>query len=326
MGMNVKHPLISVVVACKDADRYARECVQRTLDLDYPSFELILLPDSVPSDLDLRSPKLRVRVTGPVLPSVKRNIGVEMARGEIIAFEDSDAFPRWDWLKNAVKYFNDPEVAAVGGPGVTPDGDGLMQRAGGAVLSSFMGGGGFSFRYTSRGIRECDDLPTVNLLVRRSVFEEVGGFDESYWPGEDTEFCLRVVHGLGKKILYAPDVVVFHHRRPLFVPHLRQISGYGLHRGFFAKKLPETSRRLIYFLPSILVASFGAGSVLSLSIPFLRAPFLSTLSLYFLACFVSGLKTKSPKMAVLFFFGTVLTHLCYGVSFLRGVFSRRLRR
>lgn len=324
--MNVKHPLISVVVACRDVDRYARECVQHSLELDYPSFELILLPDSVPSDLDLRSPKLRVRVTGPVLPSVKRNIGVEMARGEIIAFEDSDAFPRQDWLRNAVKYFGDHEVAAVGGPGVTPDGDGLMQRAGGAVLSSFMGGGGFSFRYTSRRIRECDDLPTVNLLVRRSVFEEAGGFDESYWPGEDTEFCLRVVHGLGKKILYAPDVVVFHHRRPLFVPHLRQISGYGLHRGFFAKRLPETSRRLIYFLPSLLVVGLVAGSVLSLFNPFLRVLFLPALSLYFFACFVSGLESKSLKMAVPVFFGIVLTHLCYGVSFLRGLVTRRLER
>jgi GT2 family glycosyltransferase len=253
---------------------------------------------------------------------------VDAANGEIVAFIDGDAYPDKDWLKNALKYFDDPKVAAVGGPGLTPETDNTMQKASGEILSSFLGAGPLSFRHSAKLPRKCDDLPTVNLIVRRSTFKEMGGFNSAYWPGEDTKFCLDLVYGLGKDALYAPDVMVYHHRRLLFRPHLKQIAGYGLHRGYFSKKFPETSRRLLYFVPSILV--LGLPAILLVAYLNESARLLSLLPLlaYFLLIGIGavliGFRRRSPNLVGPVFLGAVATHLWYGAYFLRGLLSRKI--
>jgi GT2 family glycosyltransferase len=283
------------------------------------------LPDYGESLSDSR---VRVLPTGPVKPSDKRNIGVNAAKGEIVAFIDGDAYPDRDWLKNSIKYFDDPKVAAVGGPGLTPETDNTMQKASGEILSSFIGAGPLSFRHSAKIRRKCDDLQTVNLIVRRSTFESIGGFDSSYWPGEDTKFCLDLVHGLGMEALYAPDVVVYHHRRVLFRPHLKQIAGYGLHRGYFSKKFPETSRRPLYFIPSLLLLGLPAILLLGYLDESLRLlsifPLLAYVLLVGIGAVIIGYRKRSPNLVGPVFLGAVATHVWYGAYFLRGLLSRKI--
>ena len=111
-----------------------------------------------------------------------------------------------------------------------------------------------------------DDLPS---WFKASVFKKTGGFDESFLTGEDTKVCMDIVYRQGKKLVYAPDVVVYHHRRPLFKPHLKQVRTYSRHRGLFARIFPKTSRRLTYFIPSTLVTGLVVGLLLSF-IPFVK--------------------------------------------------------
>src|SRR6516162_3315272 len=120
----------------------------------------------------------------------------------------------------------------------------------------------YSYRYVPQAQREVDDFPSVNLLVRRDVFEAAGGFNSKYWPGEDTKLCLKITKDLALKIIYDPAIFAWHHRRELFRGHLKQSTNYALHRGFFAKIYPETSLRPSYFIPSAftfncLVAPFA---------------------------------------------------------------------
>jgi len=318
-------PLVSIIVACKSIDPYVKECILGCLQLNYPRFELLVLPD-YPENLSENG--VRVVPTGPVKPSDKRNIGVNSANGEIVAFIDGDAYPDKDWLKNSLKYFGDPKVAAVGGPGLTPETDSTMQKASGEILSSFLGAGPLSFRHSAKLPRKCDDLPSVNLIVRRSTFKEMGGFNTDYWPGEDTKFCLDLVHGLGKDALYAPDVVVYHHRRELFGPHLEQIAGYGLHRGYFSKKFPETSRRLLYFIPSILVLGLPIILLIGYLNESVRLLSLFPLLVYFLligiGAVIVSFRRRSPNLVGPVFLGAIATHLWYGTYFLRGLLSRKI--
>jgi cellulose synthase/poly-beta-1,6-N-acetylglucosamine synthase-like glycosyltransferase len=318
-------PLVSIIVVCKTIDPYVKECILGCLQLNYPQFELLVLPD-YPENLSEN--RVRVVPTGPVKPSDKRNIGVNDANGEVVAFIDGDAYPDKDWLKNSLKYFDDPKVAAVGGPGLTPETDSTMQKASGEILSSFLGAGPLSFRHSAKLPRKCDDLPTVNLIVRRSTFKEMGGFNSEYWPGEDTKFCLDLVYGLGKDALYAPDVMVYHHRRVLFRPHLKQIAGYGLHRGYFSKKFPETSRRPLYFIPSILILALPAILLIGYLDESLRLLSLVPLLLYFLLTAIGAViisfRRRSPNLVGPVFLGAVATHLWYGAFFLRGLLSRKI--
>jgi len=306
-------------------DSYAKECILECLQLNYPRFELFVLPDY---GENLSDSRVHVLPTGPVKPSDKRNIGVNAAKGEVVAFIDGDAYPDRDWLKNSIKYFDDPKVAAVGGPGLTPETDSTMQKASGEILSSFLGSGPLSFRHSAKLPRKSDDLPTVNLIVRKSTFQEMGGFNSAYWPGEDTKFCRDLVYGLGKEALYAPDVVVYHHRRVLFRPHLKQIAGYGLHRGYFSKQFPENSRRLLYFLPSLLVVGLPVILLLGYFDNSLRFLSLVPLLVYFVllatGAVIIGLRRRNPTLVGAVFLGAVATHLWYGTYFLKGLLSRKI--
>ena len=255
---------------------------------------------------------------------------MKYSNADILAFLDDDAYPRKDWLKNAIRNFNDPNVAAIGGPAVTPPNDSFWQKVSGAVFLSNLGGG-HPERYWPMGkIREIDDWPSVNFLVRKDIFKEVGGFNSAYWPGEDTKLCLDIIK-MGKKIIYDPDVLVYHHRRKGLIRHLMQIGSYGLHRGFFAKRFPETSKRFKYFLPSLFVIFMAMGIfLLFINNPFFVRLYCTGAGVYLLALafafYQIKIKEKSPAISLVSLLYIFLTHIWYGIRFLQGyLFTKDLK-
>ncbi len=314
------YPPVSVVVAYRRRNPYLEECLRHLEKLNYPDFEVILLPDERES---FPGP-WRVIPTGPVSPPRKRDLGWKSARGEIVAFIDDDAFPDEEWLRNAVRRFAEPGVAAVGGPGTTPENDSRNRKAGGRVLASLLVGGVHAFRVIPRIPRDVDDYPTFNLLVKKTVLEEIGGFDCPWWPGEDTVLCLKIRES-GGRIVYDPDVEVRHHRRPLFRPHWRQFASYGLHRGYFVRKFPATSRRLNYFLPSIWLLFLAGGWLPALIVPWWKFVWAVPAALYLGAAFLSAARYLfDPPTAAMVLAGIVTTHAVYGWAFLRGLLASRM--
>ncbi|MBU3966069.1 MAG: glycosyltransferase [Euryarchaeota archaeon] len=318
------NPLISIIIPCKDIDQQTSECIQKCKELDYDNFEIIVLPDHEHSTLS----QVKIVATGEVSPGKKRNTGEKNSTGEFLAFIDSDAYPQKEWLKNAMRYFNDSDIAAVGGPGITPEEDPILEKAGGYVLSSFMMGG-LSNRFRLGKSIVSKDIHSCNFIARRSIIEKIGGWNERYWPGEDTLICLNIEKA-GKKMLESIDVVVYHHRRPLFTKHLKQVSRFGMHRGFFAKRFPETSLRFNYFIPSILVVFMLIGSVFSFFEKSFLTYFIYILGIYLLAVLVASVLAfadgKDMRLIPLVFAGTIVTHLIYGIYFIAGLLSSELER
>jgi cellulose synthase/poly-beta-1,6-N-acetylglucosamine synthase-like glycosyltransferase len=317
-------PTMSIVVPSRDLDPLTRECLEKSQRINYSNYDIKYIPDS-PEVIELQPRGSEVIVSGHVGPAVKRNMGAAASNAEIIAFIDADAWPDHDWLKNAVPYFAEDCVAAVGGPAVTPADDSRKQAASGLVYSASMVSGSTTYRYTVHAFRRVDDYPTSNLLVRRSDFEAVGGFQEEFWPGEDTVLCLKLTHDLGKKIIYVPNVIVNHHRRALFRGHLRQVYSYSVHRGFFVRKFPETSRRIQYFVPSLFVIFLLAGLVASIFSSTLLISYLSVLGIYVLLTMVSSIKSLDPLVNLLVFPGIIATHVTYGFGFIKGLLSRKMK-
>jgi len=313
----------SIIIPVKNITNHLRETIKYCKEVDYPDFEIIVLPDN---KVEEEFGKVKFIFTGNVTPSKKREIGAKHSSGDILAFIDGDAFPEKDWLRNASKYFKDDNVGAVGGPGITPESDNFLQKASGEIYSSLLGGGKFSYRYIPQKEKEVDDFPSMNLLVRKSVFKEVDGFKTNFWPGEDTVLCLNITKKLRKKIVYAPDVVVYHHRRPLFIPHLLQVYSYALHRGYFAKKYPQTSLRPIFFIPSLFVIGLIVGFILSFYNTILRNLYFSVLTLYFLLILFTTLNIKNLKMKLFVIIGIILTHIVYGLGFIRGLTRLRFEQ
>jgi glycosyltransferase involved in cell wall biosynthesis len=328
-------PFVSIIVPCKRVDEYTLECVERCLQLDYEGgFEVLVVPDEFEGELR----GARVIPSGPLPPGAKRNLAMRMARGDVFAFIDSDAYPRPDWLRNAVRRL--AEADAVGGPALTPPSDSFAQRAGGCVLSSpLMGDLSARFRGSPR-VAEADLLHSVNCVVRRGVIESVGGWDERHWPGEDTLLCARL-RAAGRRLLHAGDVVVYHHRRPLFAAHARQVGAYGRYRGFLARRYGDGLVRPIYFAPAALLIYLAAGAAASALwrafLPIYAASLiayaLALLAGSAMACRWSGdLGGADPgargfpravKLLLFVAAGTLMTHMVYGaeeiVGALRGV-------
>ena len=232
--------------------------------------------------------------------------------------------------KNALSIFSH-QISAVCGPTLTPPYNNLRQKASGYVWSTWLGSGGAgTYRCAVSQKREVDDFPTVNLLVRKKDFLAVGGFDSHYWPGEDTKFCHDLVYKLGKKIIYDPGVLVYHHRRAIFKPHLQQISRYALHRGHFARVLPKTSFRIGYLIPTLFVAGLVLGLLLSFVHPLFKFGFLGVLGVYGMALLLTALgsylKEKNFKLALLVIPSIFITHVVYGILFIRGFFLKKLER
>lgn len=317
----------SIIIPVKAINDYIHESIPISLAMAYQEFEIIILPNELPvGELPwyLTHEKVRIVATGKVSPALKRDRGAELARYDYLAFLDDDAYPSAEWLQVADRAFKEHGVEGLGGPGVTPASSSLSEQASGLFYETLVGGGGLAFRYRPLGPPMLvDDYPTVNLIVKRQAFLDVGGFDNAYWPGEDTKFCMDFVNA-GYRILYVPELIVWHHRRALLRPHLKQVGGYGRHRGYFAKRFPQTSARPTYFAPS----AFVIGNLILLGLSLVGDLWfnlwLSLLSLYFLIATVDVFRrTSHLGLGLLTVLTIFVSHITYGVNFLVGLCAGR---
>ena len=239
----------SIIIPVKEINDYVRETVPYVQALDLTSWELIILPNELDRD-EWCDDRIRIIRSGRVGPAKKRDLGAKYASGEILVFLDDDSYPNPRLLSVASPYFDDENIVAIGGPAITPANDSFWQKVSGAVfLSKFSGG--TPERYLSIGSsKEVDDWPSVNFMVRKKDFMKIGGFNSPYWPGEDTKLCLDLLNSTNKKIIYVPNLMVWHHRRAGLLGHLKQIGAYGIHRGYFARVYRKNSRKITYFAPS----------------------------------------------------------------------------
>ena len=329
----MNYPDISIIIPVKKFNARLELSLKKCLELDYPKYEVIVFPDEKFSEFE---GKVKIIPTGSIGPALKRDLALKHSNAELFAFLDDDAYPEKDWLKNAVKHFENKEIAAVGGPGITPEGSPIMEEASGGVYASVLASGNYIYRYMPTHLQEVDDYPSCNFIVRRDIFEKVGGFNQDYWPGEDTKLCLDITRGLGLKIIYDPEVVVQHHRRLLFMPHLKQVANYALHRGYFAAKGEANSLKPAYFVPALFVIYILTGAVISFYNRIFFLIYFNSLVFYYSLIFfhtaftVFGQRRKRSlflklRLVLLIAKGIILTHFCYGIFFIKGLTAGKLK-
>jgi GT2 family glycosyltransferase len=310
----------TIVIPVKKFNDHLRESVKMIKFLERESWELYIVTDFSSESEWPQDARIQILESGTVGPAIKRDLAAQVGKGEYLLFLDDDSYPQSNLLIQLVKTFEDQDVIAVGGPGITPPNDGFWEKVSGATFESRWVGSDPE-RYLSIGRNKVVyDWPSVNLSVRRDVFLNIGGFGSKYWPGEDTEFCAKLARK-NLKMVYNPLAVVFHHRRSGLRQHLRQIGAYGLHRGFFVRKFPENSLRLKYFLPSIFCFYLTSLFILFLSNT-VNNVVLIPLYLYFFALlnhFFITFKRHGFMVAFLNIPHIFTTHYYYGVKFLIGL-------
>ena len=313
---------VSIIIPYRIFDAQTKKCFERCLNQSEKDFEIIALPDE--KTTEPINDRIKIIETGPVKPSRKRNLAIKEAQGDILAFLDDDAYPVEDWLRVALRYFERDDVGGVGGPNLTPDDNSSGQKVSGYIFASPIASGAFALRYKMRyefrkGL-PVKEMPSCNLLVKREYAQKIGGFDETLLTGEDAKFCFNI-RKLGKKVLYIPEAVVFHDRRHLWGPHLRQVWNYGRDKAWVIKE-DFSFDKFYYFIPFLFVVSLIIGTILSLFSPIISKIFLALITIYLAIIIITSLATNFI-LSPLTFVAIILTHLTYGTGFFYGLTSKR---
>lgn len=158
-----------------------------------------------------------------------RNTGIRASSGDVLAFIDADMTVEDGWLEDAVRAMEerDAEYLAC---------DVELYHDGEATLPGrYNKLSGFPIE---RYVRENDFGPTCSLLVRRSVFDDVGTFDSRLISGGDVEFGHRV-RDSGRTLHYAPEVTMYHPARSSLRSLLRKYLRNGRGTGQRRRLYPE---------------------------------------------------------------------------------------
>ena len=142
------------------------------------------------------------------------NLGASAARGRYLVFVNDDTVAQRGWLEWLVRTADArPDAGAVGSRLLFPDG--VVQEAGQVVWSDGSTLGVGRGTHDAEGLyaylREVDYCSACSLLVRRTTWDRVEGFDEGYFPlyYEDVDLCLKI-HEHGETVLYEPRSRLIH--------------------------------------------------------------------------------------------------------------------
>ena len=226
-------PRASVVICVYNGAATIADCLEGATALDYPDYEVIVVDDGSTDDTARIASAFDVRLirTENGGLSRARNVGIEAATGEIIAFTDGDARPDADWLTYLAHGLRSDEFVAVGGPNIAPSGDGLVAEC----VANSPGGP----VYVLSTDQEAEHVPGCNMAFKASAIREIGGFDPRFRiAGDDVDVCWRI-HERGWRIGFTPSAVVWHHARSTVAAYWRQQCGYGAAEALLAGKWPE---------------------------------------------------------------------------------------
>lgn len=331
-----KHRFSFIIPARRCNEYLLKETLPAFEAQTYPHFEVLIVADDTESFSQIIKKFSWLKILkSAARPGVKRDIGAERALGDILCFIDDDAYIPDDWLTKTNQTLNQfPGEVAFSGPGVLPTQSGYWEYVFQDVMLSWLGSGGYSYRFRKERRRHVDDYPSMNLLIKKDVFIKLGGFKNEYWPGEDSKLAEDLRKQMKKQILYDPRLMIYHHRRNSLWDHLIQHKQYGSMRGRFFAHGDRNSRKATYLIPSLFfLYLIGVAFLFFLknnhAISKLWYLCLSPLIIYVILLLFTNVVRLMQQRNMMLTLGTVivipLTHIVYGYFFIKGYLQELLK-
>lgn len=284
----VPHFSVTIVIPVKNCEKTIGMLLDSLNELDYPDPEVIVVDDGSSDKtrqiVEQYSVKL-ISLDEGHGSGFARNLGVQEAEGEIIAFIDGDAEAGPSWLASLLGGFNSPHVGCVGGSIRAANKDNFYGKYADSTLLSFMP------YYKEKTVLDESNFAKLgfghpiscNMAVRREVLETIGSFDHQFrrvGAGyEEVDFLWRLCRA-GYKIVCEPKAVVYHRHRETLWELLKQFFRQGFGCSLFCAKHPTishaTKRRRRFF----------AASAFLVLLPFLMF-WISSLPLFILASVIT---------------------------------------
>ncbi len=194
--------MFSVIIPAKNEAGMIGQCIRSINDKsNYPKndFEIIIVDNgSSDNTVDIAQSEGAIVFVKPGLTiSGLRNFGASISKGSILVFIDADCTVNPDWLKTARKYIERSDVVCFGSAPVIPEKPTWVQKT------------WFKVRTRGECVSEVRWLESMNMFVRKEIFQMINGFDESLVTCEDVDISYRLSkYG---KIISDPSISVVHH-------------------------------------------------------------------------------------------------------------------
>lgn len=215
----VENPQVSIIIPVYNQIHYTYVCLksilQNSKDVNY---EVIIANDcstDVTTDLDKFVENITVITTKENLRFLRNcNNAAKYAKGQYILFLNNDTQVQENWLRPLITLIEkDDSIGMVGSKLVYPDG--RLQEAGGIIWDD---ASGWNYGRLSNPqdpefsyVKECDYISGASMMIKHSLWKEIGGFDERFAPAyyEDSDLAFEV-RKHGYKVMLQPLSIVVH--------------------------------------------------------------------------------------------------------------------
>jgi glycosyltransferase involved in cell wall biosynthesis len=246
---------VSVIIPAWNEEEMIGRCLNSLAASCYPedAFEVVLV-DNGSTDRTLevaQSFSTQLQLTIKQAPGLNisglRNLGAAAAKGEVLAFLDADCSVPTNWIENAVLHLASEYTGVIGGNYEIPEDSSWVARV------------WFKVGYAPKD-GEVTYVPSGNMLMRKSTFLRIGGFNESIKTSEDCELCFRARRA-GFTVREITEMVVVHWGTPqTLLEFYRREVWHGEHvaKVFFQNIRSMTNFRAVAFAAYILTCGLIA--------------------------------------------------------------------
>ena len=254
----------SVIIPCLNEDGVIGRCLESLVNQDFPSeaFEVLVVDNgSTDRTLDIVGSfagalNLTILQRLDVHISALRNLGAERSQGKFLAFLDADCVAPPDWLRHAAASLGEDPRRVIGAPYRIPEHSSWVAR---------------TWYQERKAIRagNVEYVPSGDLVVSRSDFCLIGGFDERLETNEDCEFCYRA-RAAGLPVVAVLEIGVVHLGTPQTLrSFFRKQRWHGKHafKVFLrdVRKLHNVRAVLLALYNVVCLLGIGSGLVMLLA-------------------------------------------------------------
>ncbi|MER3433346.1 MAG: glycosyltransferase [Leptolyngbya sp. ERB_1_1] len=218
-------PFVSVIVPIYNGETDLPALLASLTAQTYPNFECLLIDNNShdrTAELLEAAESERIRsLTQSQIQSAyaARNLGIQNATGEILAFTDADCRPEPNWLKDLIQPFIDSTVGLVAGEIKAFPGQSLLEQ--------------YADRQETLSQKHTLNHPfcaygqTANLAIRSEALKQVGLFRPYLTTGGDADICWRILRETSWQLRFAETAIVHHRHRTTLHELQSQWRRYG---------------------------------------------------------------------------------------------------
>lgn len=323
-------PLISVIIPCRNEEKFIGKTLDSLIGGDYPNEKLeILVVDgasedktkAVVAEYTKKYPFIKILDNPKRITPVAMNIGIKNAKGEIVTKTDAHSNYPNNYLSLCLKVIKENNADVVGGiAAAMPSRETNAARAIARSLGSPLGSGNAAFR---KGVkeppREADAV--FGSCYKKEVFDKVGLFNENLTGSQDIDMTTRI-RKTGGKVFLLPELIIEYFPKPTYASFFRHNIKDGIW-AILPSKHGSRFMRLRHLVPLFFVGGILTGFVLGFFFKIFLLITIGVLLLYLALAILQSIKIarveKEISMIPYLIAAFAVRHFGYGIGSLIGL-------